>query len=343
MLRIDTLYRPLVLVALAASSFGSVACGGAPVDGIVAEESTSRVDDPAASESIENADESAPGVVEATAEEQALRPLTLVNGAEAPADEVSGGGRRHGREDDDRGFADAVADLPVDAPADALPVDETADGIGSTSAALTAGRAATLAKETARNADWLKASTSYYTHDTYMNETTGTRRTDCSGLVGYALRRVLKSAYDLVPHPTSFKPLAKDYYNYFAGRPSTASTTTNVRWRRIKSVKDLKAGDVIAWLSPQVSENTGHVMVVRDTPKAGRAGRNEWLIPIVDSTSTPHAFNGAYDSRAPGRDGVGRGTIGLKFDAAGAPVAYYWTGGQSPTPVYTKISLGRIE
>ena len=87
-------------------------------------------------------------------------------------------------------------------------------------------------KEAIREVNTLNTSTSYYWHGTYMNEDTGTRRTDCSGYVDYAIRRVLPDAYEKVPHPNTQRPLADDWYRYLKERyqsPSTASFLTDRR------------------------------------------------------------------------------------------------------------------
>lgn len=271
-------------------------------------------------------------------------PVTVVNGAEAPADEAPNA-KSGGSERDDRGFAEMVGISTEELNAEP-PVDDDVDtGIAQSSDPLTATRGATLFNEAKRNTSWLKESTSYYSHDTYMNESTGTRRTDCSGLTGYALTRVLRDAFDKIPHPGRSKPLAEDYYNYFASRYSsaTSSYSSTPRWRKMLQVKNLKPGDMVVWLAPYPSENTGHIMVVRDYPRPGRTSRDEWLVPIIDSTGSPHSYNGAWDSRGTTRDGVGSGTIGLKVNSEGQPRAYYWTGGKSGTPVYTKIAMARVE
>ncbi len=99
---------------------------------------------------------------------------------------------------------------------------------------------------------------------------------------------------------------------------------------------------MVVWKYPSTNPNTGHIMIVRDYPRAGRADRSEWIVPVVDSTSTPHAYK-AWDSRGTTETGVGQGAIGLKIDASGAPYAYYWTGGTSPTAVYKTVMMARIE
>ncbi|MEO7092910.1 MAG: hypothetical protein ABI175_06650, partial [Polyangiales bacterium] len=228
--------------------------------------------------------------------------------------------------------------------APATPPVAAAEGdgdIGKSSDALTvSSRGYTLVSEHRRQLSYLKTSTSYYDHTTYMNEETGTRRTDCSGWVDYSLTRVLKSSYDLVPHPNTFKPLADDWYTYLSARPTTASTDlSKPRWRKISKAQDLTRGDLVVWLQADgtSSDNTGHVMMVTGTVKQGRTG--ELLIPIMDSTTAPHAD----DSRGTSHTGPGTGTIGLKVDSTGKAVAYYWRGGLSYNSIATPIVLGRLE
>ncbi len=227
--------------------------------------------------------------------------------------------------------------------AQAEPQAETSEGeIGQSSDALGSARGTKILGEAKRNTSHLKKSTSYYSHTTYMNESTGTRRTDCSGLVGYVLKRTISAALDKVPHPGRSKALADDYYRYFKTRPTSASTQSATRWRRITSVKNLKPGDMVVWTYPSWNENTGHIMIVKDYPRRGRTTRGEWIVPIIDSTATPHAYN-AYDSRGTRYTGVGYGQIGLKVDSSGAPKAYYWTGGSSKTASYRPIAMARVE
>jgi hypothetical protein len=249
-----------------------------------------------------------------------------------------------GYEGQDEGWAAALDEANVPAPATPPVADEASEGssdIGKSQDALTVtSRGYTLVSEHRRQLSYLKVSTSYYDHTTYMNEETGTRRTDCSGWVDYSLIRVLRSAYDLVPHPNTYKPLADDWYRYLSARPSSESTdTSKARWRRILHAQDLKRGDLVVWLTADgsSSDNTGHVMMVDGTPTRGRT--SEWLVPVMDSTTAPHA----NDTRGTTHTGPGKGTIGLKVDSYGKPVAYYWRGGLSYNAIATPIVLGRLE
>jgi len=265
------------------------------------------------------------------------------SGGGDPQDDPANVAHVEGYEGQDQGWDAALKEAEQPAPPQQTTStdSEGSSDIGKSSDALTvSSRGYALVSEHRRQLSYLDVATSYYDHTTYMNESTGTRRTDCSGWVDYSLTRVLKSAYDLVPHPYTYKPLADDWYRYLSGRPTSESTdTTNPRWRRILHAQDLKRGDLVVWLTPagSTSDNTGHVMLVNATPTAGRTG--EWLVPVMDSTTSPHA----NDSRGTTHTGPGTGTIGLKVDAYGKPVAYYWRGGLSYTAVSTQIVLGRLE
>lgn len=307
MVRTDTLRRSL-LALVPATALLAACSGGAP-------------DAPAA------ADPGAP-----TTSETATQPA-----AEDPANGVA-----TGTEGEDQGYAAALGQDGTTPPAtDTTPDDPNADGVASKGDALLSTRGTTLLNEIKREYDFLNKPASYYSHTTYMNESTGTRRTDCSGYLGYALNRVMPDAYAKVPHPNTYKPLADDWYNYLSTRYTTASTQSTPRWRRITQVTSLKPGDVIAWLKPASvsSNNTGHVLIVTGYPRAGRSDKNEVLVPISDATESPHA----NDSRGTQYTGVGTGTLGLKVDSNGAPIAYYWRGGESYTAYSTKIALGRVE
>ncbi len=179
-----------------------------------------------------------------------------------------------------------------------------------------------------------------YQHTTEIDESTGTFKYDCSGFVGYALARVLPDRLESVKAWNGVKrPLAKHYTNFFASiDPGKAKSG----WTRVARAIDLVPGDVVAWLKPadMVSANTGHVMIVRAAPKQNPARADEVLVPITDSTASPH---GATDSRWSEGHGLGTGTIGLLVDAKGAPVKYRWNGGTSTTIRTTLIALGRPE
>jgi cell wall-associated NlpC family hydrolase len=174
-----------------------------------------------------------------------------------------------------------------------------------------------------------------YQHSTRVDEASGTYFYDCSGLVDYALRRVLPADAAALPTSTSARPLAGDIERYLHG--GLAGPIDG--WQAIARVDGLRPGDVVTWLATEDSKtgDTGHVMVVlaAATPNPARPG--EWLVQVADSTLNPHAL----DTRHTGETGLGTGTIGLVSDSGGAPTAFYWQGGVSRAAKPTEISLGR--
>lgn len=219
------------------------------------------------------------------------------------------------------GDAGAATDAS-ESPEDAAPVAKTA--------------AELLVGEAARQLSSMKVTS--YQHPTEVDEATGTYRYDCSGFLGYALKRVMPDHLVAVRTFSGVtRPLAKHFQTFFASLPTDG---TRSGWTRVARAQDLEPGDVVAWLKPldQVSTNTGHVMIVRAkaTPNPKRA--DEVLVLVVDSSASPH---GATDTRAPSGDGLGSGPIGLLVDGSGAPIRYRWTGGVSTTEWTTPISLAR--
>lgn len=179
---------------------------------------------------------------------------------------------------------------------------------------------------------------SVYCHRTEIDEDDGIYVYDCSGFADYSLELVLPEALDVLPR-SGHRPLAQDYY-YFI-RDQHIKTAGPGGWTRVKQVASLMPGDVIAWLEPpgRDDRNTGHVMVVRQSPQPNPERTDEFLIPVIDATESPHANDKRKDT---GRSGLGAGTIGLIVGNTGEPVAYRWRGGLSPHPQHTSIALGHI-
>jgi hypothetical protein len=174
-----------------------------------------------------------------------------------------------------------------------------------------------------------------YQHTTRVDEHTGTYFYDCSGLVDYVARQVIPADADALPTSTSVRPLAGDIEHYLHGGLQHSVEG----WTAIRSVAELRPGDVIAWLATEDSTtgDTGHTMVVFAPPTTDLARPGEWLVQVADSTLSPHA----QDSRQRGTTGLGTGTIGLLVDATGQPTGFYWQGGVSREAKSTEVSLGR--
>ena len=178
------------------------------------------------------------------------------------------------------------------------------------------------------------ATSSTYSHKTHIAGTT--YDVDCSGFVDYVLARVQPAAFEEVRTATVKRPLAKHYVDFFR---QAAPENRSGRWQRIERVSDLVAGDLLAWKRPADlhSSNTGHVMVVLAPPRS--RDKSAWIVPIADSTASPH---GKGDSRkAAGATGVGRGDVLVEVDAAGAPVAYVWSEGSRSRRHATEVAMGR--
>jgi hypothetical protein len=133
------------------------------------------------------------------------------------------------------------------------------------------------------------------------------------------------------------RPLAEDFEHHMS---AVAQGETGRPWRPVRTAAALRPGDVIAWLKPpgSTSTNTGHVMVVDQAAVRNPVRPAEWLVKVIDSTTSPHA----QDTRGPSDDGLGTGTIGLQVDASGDPVGFYWQGGVTAQPTLTQVSLGQL-
>lgn len=174
-----------------------------------------------------------------------------------------------------------------------------------------------------------------YQHRTDVDAEEGGYYFDCSGFVDYALAHSRPADLEALPVTSSTRPLAADFERHFRAVAAGAAGP----WSPVGTVPELRPGDVLAWLKPAdvKSRNTGHVVVVLETPTANPRRPGEWLVRVADSTTSPHS----EDSRGKSADGLGTGTIGLSVDAAGHPVGYYWRGGVSTVLKYTEIGLGR--
>jgi hypothetical protein len=193
------------------------------------------------------------------------------------------------------------------------------------------GSATTLTAEAHRELAAVRVS--HYAHHTAIDEPHGVFDYDCSGFVGYAVSRVAPAAFAQLVAATRPRPLAKDFYAFFA----SAQTS----WHRVDRVADLAPGDMIAWLEPPVkhSRNTGHVMIVDAAPVAG-AQPGELVVAIIDSS---HSGHGRADARIRDhRNGLGAGSIVLLVDSAGKPTGYRWSTSSHSIAYATSIALGRL-
>ncbi|MEO7096593.1 MAG: hypothetical protein ABI175_25265, partial [Polyangiales bacterium] len=116
-------------------------------------------------------------------------------------------------------------------------------------------------------------------------------------------------------HPA---PKTRDFVQVFINLPAM-----DPQFASVPRGVDVRPGDIIAWLLPAGSEDTGHIVIVAGTPIVSADRADELLVAVVDATSRPH---GIADSRGAG-GGLGVGTIGLLVDPAGALTGHRWAGG----------------
>jgi hypothetical protein len=179
----------------------------------------------------------------------------------------------------------------------------------------------------------------HYSHRTQVDETAGSYAYDCSGFLVYALSRAAPDALASLQATTPRRPRSSEIVAFLT---AIQPGGRNGRWQRVARVADLLPGDVVAWLktADSRSTNTGHTMVVHGAPVPDPERPGAFVVPIVDSTGSPHRPG---DARADaGATGLGRGEIVLLTDAAGAPVGYRWSRGKRSREKTTTIALGRL-
>ena len=157
---------------------------------------------------------------------------------------------------------------------------------------------------------------------------------DCSAFLGFLIGAVAERHYEMIAGSTTHKrPLARDFYRFFAALP----TTIEGGWRRVTRLDDIVPGDVMAWELPEAQTgDTGHCFVVAARPvDADDGGRS---VRVYDSTSILHF----EDTREPDGSGIGSGSIHFEIDAEGAPTAFRFDANVrhfKPMP----IAIARIE
>ena len=190
----------------------------------------------------------------------------------------------------------------------------------------TAG-ATSLVREASRELNAVKET--HYTHVAAVDESRGQFDYDCSSFLAYALQRALPRAYDeiVATHPA---PKTRDFVDEFTNVPSKGS-----QFVRVPHGLDLRPGDIVAWLLPPGSDDTGHIAIVAGTPSVSADRGDELLVPVVDSTSRLH---GIADTRGAG-GGLGLGTIGLLVDDVGNLVGHRWAGGCGDTKAELTVAV----
>lgn len=185
----------------------------------------------------------------------------------------------------------------------------------------------------------IEASTvsSRYAHRTDVDPHAGRYHWDCSGMVGWLLRRHAPRSFSRLGRE---RPVAADFARLIA-RSNTEPVASG--WQRIARIEDVEAGDVFAWRSPPElrSENsTGHVGIVLGAPRRAVSWGDVWSVRIADSTTVPHEDDSRLE-RADRDGGLGIGVMTFVVDEDRAVTHYGWAGSLSPIYVRADVVFGR--
>lgn len=182
--------------------------------------------------------------------------------------------------------------------------------------------------------------------------------TDCSGFVTYVLAQTAPKSLAHIRHlaaePDGRKkwPQAFVFQQYF----ESLGNRHGHGWKGITDLREVGAGDVVSWCLDQhcagaedddaQAEDTGHIMIASGPAQTldghARSHLMETLdkrdahlppgtatvlaLPVIDS-STLHHYNDPTRSKAAGQSGLGRGSIYVAIDTAGAPIGFEFPGG----------------
>ena len=167
-----------------------------------------------------------------------------------------------------------------------------------------------------------------YTHDENIIAAEGIYDCDCGQFVGAVLHDNALVHYGMLTRESGQPaPRAFEWFEWF----TTLTPASTNGWHRIDLMAEAARGDIISWRFPTVKahSDTGHVLIVADTPKVNDAG--VYVVRVYDSAVAPHF----QDTRAAGTGGVGSGFVNFKADAEGRPIAFQF----SPTDVFTTFPI----
>ncbi len=173
--------------------------------------------------------------------------------------------------------------------------------------------------------------TTRYQARTRVDLEAGDFRWDCSGMVGWIVRRTAPRAFDGLGRR---RPVAADFYRVASRAPVD---TSRRGWRRVGHVRDARPGDVAAWRTPRRFGATGHVVILLESPRPSVLHPRRWIARIADSTRIPHWA----DSRRSAAGGFGTGVMSFEADAEGRVVAWGWLGPGGPH-FRGDVAIGRV-
>lgn len=176
-----------------------------------------------------------------------------------------------------------------------------------------------------------------YQHTTEIDLASGEFKCDCSGFVGFFVRKTFPESHRSLQGeeaPWRKRPLAVTFHETIvrSGREKGAG------WTEVQKIFEARPGDIIAWRKDEVvrGESTGHVVFVVEKPVRELDGR--YRVRVLDSTSRIHAD----DTRAPDGDGVGEGTMWFQVDGDFKPTGYF-VDERKRLGKSTQIAIGRLE
>jgi hypothetical protein len=168
-----------------------------------------------------------------------------------------------------------------------------------------------------------------------INEPAGIYHTHCSALLTHILDSVAPHALSYLYLETGYDyPRAFSFYQTIIASESNSGSP----WKHIASIHEALPGDILAWRvneNIEPNKNTGHVVILMETPKAQPDG--SFTCRVFDAASLPHT----NDSRPQGTHGVGVGEIRVLTDPSGVPIAYHWSNRQKK-PRFKPMAIGRI-
>ena len=175
----------------------------------------------------------------------------------------------------------------------------------------------------------------HYDHKMSIDEKQGSYSLDCSGFVSYILQKKAPLALSVLPidkHYTRVR--AQNFYDYFK-RLQKESTFTY--WIPIQSMRELQAGDILAWkYDPSLQKkDTGHVVIASEKPVLEEP--NLYRIRVIDSSNGKHA----NDTRAKESNGIGSGDMWFRVDENDYPIGIYWSSKDKKESQHP-IAMGRV-
>jgi hypothetical protein len=177
-----------------------------------------------------------------------------------------------------------------------------------------------------------------YQHTDNIDVDRGVYDCDCNGFVSFVMERAAPDHYAMIPKETNqLRPRAFEYYGFF----SSLTPQSIGGWHRIDFLQDARRGDIIAWRFPQIekSHNTGHVLIVADTPVADDSGI--FSVRVYDSSAQPHFDDTRGSGKGEFATGVGSGSIKFKVDSTGRPVSFQFAPADKLETF--PIAIGRLE